>query len=74
METLGFSGAIIVSHGDEIILRKGYGYADREIRQPYTPQTIQTNGSITKQFTAAAILLLESRGLTFCQGFPVEIC
>jgi len=62
MEALGFSGAIIVSEGDEVVLRKGYGYANRETRRPYTPQTIQTNGSITKQFTAAAILLLESRG------------
>ncbi len=62
MEGLGFSGAIIVSEGDEIILRKGYGYANRETRQPYTPGTIQTSASITKQFTGAAILLLESRG------------
>lgn len=62
METLGFSGAITVSEGDEIILRKGYGYANRETRLPYTPETIQTSASITKQFTGAAILLLESRG------------
>ncbi len=62
MESLGFSGAIIVSEGDEIVLRKGYGLADRETRRPYTPATIQTHGSITKQMTAAAILLLESRG------------
>ena len=61
MEALGFSGAIIVSKDDEVILKKGYGYANRETRQPYTPETIQTNGSITKQFTGAAILLLESR-------------
>jgi len=62
MEAFGFSGAIIVSEGDEIILRKGYGFANRETRQPYTPETIQTSASITKQFTGAAILLLESRG------------
>lgn len=62
MEKLGFSGAIIVSKGDEVILRKGYGFADRKKRHPYTSNTIQTCGSITKQFTGAAILLLESRG------------
>ncbi len=61
MEAFGFSGAIIVSEGDKVILRKGYGYANREKRKPYTPETIQTNGSITKQFTGAAILLLENR-------------
>jgi len=62
MESIGFSGAIIVSQGDEVVLRKGYGLADRETRRPYTPNTIQTSGSITKQFTGAVILLLESRG------------
>lgn len=62
MEALGFSGAIIVSEGDEVVLRKGYGLADREARRPYTPTTIQSAGSITKQMTGAAILLLESRG------------
>ena len=62
METLGFSGAIVVSKGDEILLSKGYGLADRETRRHYTSGTIQTCGSVTKQFTAAAILLLESHG------------
>ena len=62
MEALGFSGAIIVSEGDAVVLREGYGLADRESRRPYKPNTIQTSGSITKQFTGAAILLLESRG------------
>ncbi|MDH3266742.1 MAG: beta-lactamase family protein, partial [Gammaproteobacteria bacterium] len=62
MESLGFSGAIIVSHGGEVVLRKGYGLADRETRRPYMPTTIQSHGSITKQMTGAAILLLDSRG------------
>ena len=62
MEAFGFSGAIIVSDGDEVVLRKGYGLAVRESRRLYRSSTIQTSGSITKQFTGAAILLLESRG------------
>lgn len=62
MEALGFSGAIIVNVSDKAVLRKGYGLADRETRRPYTSNTIQTSGSITKQMTGAAILLLESRG------------
>jgi len=62
MEALGFSGAIVVEHGGRVVLRKGYGLADRETRRPYTPSTVQSHGSITKQMTAAAILLLESRG------------
>ena len=62
MEALGFSGAIIVTHRGEVVLREGYGLADREARRPYTPTTIQSCGSITKQMTGAAILLLESQG------------
>lgn len=62
LEGLGFSGAIIVDEGGQVVLRKGYGLADRETRRPYAANTVQTHGSITKQMTAAAILLLESRG------------
>ncbi|SMO59884.1 serine hydrolase domain-containing protein [Fodinibius sediminis] len=63
IEAMGFSGAAVVSKGDGIVLRKGYGLADRESRRPYAPTTVQSHGSITKQMTGAAILLLESRGL-----------
>ncbi|NEZ04932.1 beta-lactamase family protein [Wenzhouxiangella sp. XN201] len=62
MEAMGFSGAIIVDAGGKIVLRKGYGLADRQAGHPYTPATVQTHGSITKQMTGAAILLLEFRG------------
>ena len=62
METLGFSGSIIVSKNDKVLLNKGYGLANREKRRPYTSNTIQSCGSITKQFTGAAILLLENQG------------
>ena len=62
LESLGFSGAIIVRIADNVVLRKGYGLANRETRRPYLPSTVQSHGSVTKQMTAAAILLLESRG------------
>ncbi|MBS0011354.1 MAG: beta-lactamase family protein [Bacteroidales bacterium] len=74
MEALGFSGAIIVSESDEVVLRKGYGFSDRENRRPYTPATIQTCGSVTKQFTAAAILLLESRGMLSVTDTITKYC
>ena len=61
LSTLGFSGSIIVTEGSEVLLKKGYGLANRENRTNYSANTIQTCGSITKQFTAAAILLLESK-------------
>ncbi len=62
LEALGFSGAVIVEQDGEVVLREGYGLADRATRRPYSPETVQTHGSITKQVTAAAILLLESQG------------
>jgi CubicO group peptidase (beta-lactamase class C family) len=62
VEAMGFSGAIIVEHEGELVLRKGYGLSDRTNRKPYTPESIQKMGSITKQITAAAILLLEQEG------------
>jgi len=51
-------GALVVSNG-EIVLYKGYGMADREKKIPYAATTVYPIGSITKQFTAAAILKLE---------------
>lgn len=55
----GFSGAVLVAKNGEIILQNGYGLADRERGDPVKPDTIFYVGSLTKQFTAAAILKLE---------------
>jgi len=55
----GFRGSVLVSKGGTVLLRKGYGMADREKGVPYDADTVFTVGSITKQFTAAAILKLE---------------
>ncbi len=62
VEAMGFSGAIVAEHEGEVILRKGYGLSDRATRKRFMPETVQTMGSITKQMTAAAILLLEQQG------------
>ena len=58
----GYSGSVLVAKDGAVVLRKGYGKADREKGRPYTPETVYTIGSITKQFTAAAILKLEMQG------------
>lgn len=58
----GFSGILVVAKNDEMIVLKGYGVADRERHRPVTPDTVFPVGSITKQFTAAAVLTLEAKG------------
>jgi CubicO group peptidase (beta-lactamase class C family) len=58
----GYSGAALVARDDEIILRKGYGLADRERKIQNTPATLFHVASVGKIFTAAAILQLEMRG------------
>ena len=60
--TNGFSGAVLVSKRGEIILSKGYGWADRENKIPNSPSTVFNIGSVTKQFTASAILKLVEQG------------
>jgi CubicO group peptidase (beta-lactamase class C family) len=54
--------SIVVARGDRVVLAKGYGYADLEHRTPATPSTIYEIGSITKQFTAVAIMQLVEQG------------
>ncbi len=58
----GFRGSVLVSKGGAVLLRKGYGMADRENGAAYDAETVFDVGSITKQFTAAAILKLEMQG------------
>jgi CubicO group peptidase (beta-lactamase class C family) len=57
-----FMGAVLVARDGAVILDKAYGMANLELDVPNTPDTKFRLGSITKQFTAAAILLLEERG------------
>ena len=54
--------AVIVVHGGSILLRKGYGLASVELGVPITPEMVFEVGSISKQFTASAILLLAQEG------------
>jgi len=57
-----FMGSVLVARGTDVLLSKGYGAANLEWDIPNTPSTKFRLGSITKQFTAASILLLEERG------------
>ncbi|NOS91147.1 MAG: beta-lactamase family protein [Cyclobacteriaceae bacterium] len=60
-KVVGVSIAIVDNH--EIAYAQGYGFADLESRIPVTPETSFRVGSITKSFTAIAIMQLNEKGL-----------
>jgi CubicO group peptidase (beta-lactamase class C family) len=59
LEKLGFAGVVLVAKAGVPLVAEGYGLADRERGLRWTPATVSCTGSITKQFTGAAILKLE---------------
>ena len=58
-----FMGSVLVAQNGKVLLSKGYGYANLEWEVPNSPTAKFRLGSLTKQFTAVAILLLEEKGL-----------
>ena len=54
--------SIGVKKGDDILVAKGYGYADLENKVEANEHTVYRIGSITKQFTAVAIMMLVEQG------------
>lgn len=67
-ENEAFSGTVLLAKGDEILLSKGYGKAVIEYDIPNTPDTRFRIGSITKQFTAVAVLQLVEQGKLDLEG------
>jgi CubicO group peptidase (beta-lactamase class C family) len=57
-----FMGSVLVARDAQVLFSKGYGSANLEWNVPNAPDTKFRLGSVTKQFTAASILLLEERG------------
>lgn len=57
----GFSGAVLISRDGEVVLKKGYGFANLEKRQRNNSETLFNIASVAKIFTAAAILDLEQQ-------------
>ena len=57
-----FSGSILIAREGKVLFSKGYGMANHELDVPNTPHTKFRLGSITKQFTAMAILILQQQG------------
>ncbi len=57
-----FMGTVLVVEGDNVLLDKGYGMASLEWQVPNMPQAKFRLGSLTKQFTATLVLLLQQDG------------
>ncbi len=70
MKIAGLSVAVQI--GDELIFAKGYGEADLENHVPSTPNTVYRIASVTKQFTAAAVLKLADSGDLELQDYVRE--
>ncbi|HUF82506.1 MAG TPA: serine hydrolase domain-containing protein, partial [Burkholderiales bacterium] len=54
--------AVAVLRNGELVWSKGYGWADFEKQIPMTPDTIQNIGSVSKTFTATAVMQLWEAG------------
>ncbi len=56
-----FDGSVLVAKGDEVLLSSGYGNADHDKNIANKPQTVFGIGSVTSQFTATAIMMLQEK-------------
>jgi CubicO group peptidase (beta-lactamase class C family) len=54
--------ALLVSRAGEVIRAQGYGMANLELQVPVKPETLFQSGSVGKQFTATAIMMLVEEG------------
>ncbi len=54
--------AVAIVRGGELVMAQGYGLANVEHQVPVKPETIFQSGSVGKQFTAAAVMLLVEEG------------
>lgn len=63
VESNNFSGTVLIAKKGEILFQKAYGFANLEWNAPNQLNTIYHIASVSKTFTAAAILILEQKGL-----------
>ena len=54
--------ALLVSRGGTIVQAQGFGLANVELQVPVKPETVFQSGSVGKQFTATAVMMLVEEG------------
>jgi CubicO group peptidase (beta-lactamase class C family) len=57
-----FSGSVLIAREGKVLVSKGYGMASLELGVPNTPRMKFRIGSLSKQFTAMAVMILQERG------------
>lgn len=57
-----FAGIVLIARGDDVLLRKSYGAADVAFAVPHSANSKFAIASVTKTFTAAAVVMLHERG------------
>lgn len=57
-----FDGSILVARAGAIVYRAGLGYANESTREPFQPSTVSALASVSKQFTAMAVMMLAEKG------------
>jgi CubicO group peptidase (beta-lactamase class C family) len=62
LERQGFAGQVVVMQGDRVLLNRGYGHMGPEDPRPITPEAVMPLASLTKPFTASAVLALAAEG------------
>jgi len=58
-----FLGAVLIATGDHVLVSSAYGESSYELHVANSPSTSFHIASVSKPFTAAAILILEQRGM-----------
>jgi CubicO group peptidase (beta-lactamase class C family) len=66
-----FNGTVLVAKQGKLLFTKSYGYADIKSRKPFSEKTSFQIASLSKQFTAFAIMLLHADGKLFYDD-PVQ--
>lgn len=57
-----FNGVVLVAKKDVVIYKKSFGYANEEMYEKITPESVFYIASVSKQFTAMGIMILKEKG------------
>lgn len=69
VESQNFSGSILISSKGKTLFSKAYGFSNLELKVPNEVTTVFHLASVSKTFTAAAVLMLEQNGLLSTEDF-----